>query len=94
MAKTGIGWWDNAVESVYNMYNDFKKNLPDNNAQTSNNETKIQTQSAAPKAASSGTRPENRNILMKKTVSRIHRFRIYKGVLLSIMQGHQTQSSE
>ena len=32
MAKTGIGWWDNAVESVYNMYNDFKKNLPDNNA--------------------------------------------------------------
>ena len=60
MAKTGIGWWDNAVESVYNMYNDFKKNLPDNNAQTSNNETKVQTQSAAPKAASSKLDPKIR----------------------------------
>lgn len=68
MAKTGIGWWDNAVESVYNMYNDFKKNLPDNNAQTSNNETKVQTQSAAPKAASSGTRPEN-TVGIRKTLN-------------------------
>ena len=68
MAKTGIGWWDNAVESVYNMYNDFKKNLPDNNAQTSNNETKIQTQSAATKAASSGTRPEN-TVGIRKTLN-------------------------
>lgn len=70
MAKTGIGWWDNAVESVYNMYNDFKKNLPDDNAQKSNAETKARNQSAAPRtsAVNSGTRPEN-TVGIRKTLN-------------------------
>lgn len=70
MAKTGIGWWDNAVDSVYNMYNDFRKNLPKDSAQTGADQTKVQTGSGGLKASSdgSGTRPDN-TVGIRKTLN-------------------------